>query len=92
MTSGRRSTLAQCALVIICLLLVFGALDAALAQPFGITRGSAPPQVGAFAGWILAKQAEFYRMLSHTIRAAKTDGSAAYTLMGISFLYGVPRA
>ena len=89
MTSGRRSSLAQCALVIICLLLVFGALDAALAQPFGITRGSAPPQVGAFAGWILAKQAEFYRMLSHTIRAAKTDGSAAYTLMGISFLYGI---
>ena len=89
MTSGRRSTLAQCALVIICLLLVFGALDAALAQPFGITRGSAPPQVGAFAGWILAKQAEFYRMLSHTIRAAKSDGSAAYTLMGISFLYGI---
>ena len=89
MTSGRRSSLAQCALVIICLLLVFGALDAALAQPFGITRGSAPPQVGALAGWILAKQAEFYRMLSHTIRAAKTDGSAAYTLMGISFLYGI---
>jgi len=89
MTSGRRSTLAQCALVIMCLLLVFGALDAALAQPFGITRGSAPLQVGAFAGWILAKQAEFYRMLSHTIRAAKTDGSAAYTLMGISFLYGI---
>jgi ABC-type nickel/cobalt efflux system permease component RcnA len=28
-------------------------------------------------------------MLSSTIRAAKTDGSAAYTLMGISFLYGI---
>ena len=28
-------------------------------------------------------------MLSGTIRAAKTDGSAAYTLMGISFLYGI---
>lgn len=40
-------------------------------------------------GWILAEQAEFYRMLSGAIRAAKTDGSAAWTLMGISFLYGV---
>jgi nickel/cobalt exporter len=89
MTSGRRSTLAQCALFITCMLLVLGALDAALAQPFGMTRGSAPPEVGAFAGWILAKQAEFYRMLSGTIRAAKADGSAAWTLMGISFAYGI---
>ena len=89
MTSGRRSSLAQCALFILCTLLVFGALDAALAQPFGMTRGSAPPEIGGFAGWIFAKQAEFYRMMSGTIRAAKADGSAAYTLMGISFLYGI---
>jgi nickel/cobalt exporter len=89
MTSAWRSTLAQCALFITCTLLVLGALDAALAQPFGMTRGSAPPEVGAFAGWILAKQAEFYRMLSGTIRAAKADGSAAWTLMGISFAYGI---
>jgi nickel/cobalt exporter len=54
-----------------------------------MTRGSAPPEIGGFAGWILAKQAEFYRMLSGTIRAAKADGSAAYTLLGISFLYGI---
>jgi nickel/cobalt exporter len=47
------------------------------------------PEPGGFAGYILAKQAAFYRMLSGTIRAAKTDGSAAYTLMGISFLYGI---
>ncbi len=89
MTSGRRSTLAQCALFILCVLFLACAIDAALAQPFGMTRGSAPPQFGPFTGWILAKQAEFYRMLSGTIRAAKTDGSAAYTLMGISFLYGI---
>ena len=50
---------------------------------------AAPPEIGGFAGWILAKQAEFYRMLSGTIRAAKADGSAAWTLMGISFLYGI---
>jgi len=46
-------------------------------------------EVGGFTGWILAKQAAFYRMLSGTIRAAKADGSAAYTLLGISFLYGI---
>ena len=89
MTSGRRSTLAQCALLTVGMLLLLGALDAALAQPFGMTRGSAPPEIGGFAGWIFAKQAEFYRMMSGTIRAAKADGSAAYTLMGISFLYGI---
>jgi nickel/cobalt exporter len=69
------------------LLLVF--LEAAIAQPFGLNRGAPPAEVGGFAGWILAKQAEFYRMLSGLIRAAKADGSAAYTLLGISFLYGV---
>jgi nickel/cobalt exporter len=66
-------------------LLSLVAIDVALAQ-FGVPR---PPDPGGFAGYILAKQAEFYRMLSGTIRAAKTDGSAAYTLLGISFLYGV---
>jgi nickel/cobalt exporter len=54
-----------------------------------MTRGAPPPEIGGFAGWIFAKQAEFYRMMSGTIRAAKADGSAAYTLMGISFLYGI---
>jgi nickel/cobalt exporter len=88
MTSGRRPTLAHCALFVVCLLLVF-AVDAALAQPFGISRSAVPPQFGPFAGWILAKQAEFYRMLSGSIRAAKANGTAAWGLMGISFAYGI---
>ena len=70
-------------------LLLLVIVEAAIAQPFGLNRGASPPEVGGFAGWILAKQAEFYRMLSGLIRAAKADGSAAYTLLGISFLYGV---
>jgi len=86
MSSGR---LAQGALFILSLLLVLGAIDVALAQPFGMTRGAPPPESGGLVGWIFAKQAEFYRMMSGTIRAAKADGSAAYTLMGISFLYGI---
>jgi nickel/cobalt exporter len=74
-------------LVPVSLLLLLVIVEAAMAQPFGLNR--AAPEAGGFAGWILAKQAEFYRMLSGLIRAAKADGSAAYTLLGISFLYGI---
>jgi nickel/cobalt transporter (NicO) family protein len=52
--------------------------------PFGAAR-----DVSGFAGWVLSKQAIFYRALSSTILAAKNDGSALWTLMGISFVYGV---
>jgi nickel/cobalt transporter (NicO) family protein len=72
-----------------CVVFVIATIDVALAQPFGMTRTAPPAEVGGFADWILAKQAEFYRMLSSLIRAAKADGSAAYTLLGVSFLYGV---
>ncbi len=84
-----RSPLARCALLILGILLLSMVVDAALAQPFGMSRSAAAPEIGGFAGWILAKQAEFYRMLSGLIRASKADGSAAYTLLGISFLYGI---
>jgi nickel/cobalt transporter (NicO) family protein len=89
MTWPARRTLLQFLILAICVLLVFAAVDAASAQPFGMSHGREAPHVGPMAGWILAKQAEFYRMFSGTIRAAKTDGSAAWTLLGISFIYGV---
>jgi nickel/cobalt exporter len=88
-SSGRRSALAQCVLLALCTLLAFALADTALAQPFGMTRGTPPPEMGGLTGWIFAKQAEFYRMMSGAIRAAKADGSAAWTLMGISFAYGI---
>ena len=66
------------------------ALHALMAQnPFGGPRPAAEPQVGGLIGWILAKQSEFYREMSATIRAAKSDGSAVWTLLGISFAYGI---
>jgi nickel/cobalt exporter len=66
------------------------AFHALLAQnPFGGPRPPAEPQVGGIIGWILAKQSEFYREMSATIRAAKLDGSAVWTLLGISFAYGI---
>src|SRR6187399_3324282 len=66
------------------------ALHALLAQnPFEGPRPPAEPQVGGIIGWILARQSEFYREMSGTIRAAKSDGSAVWTLLGISFAYGI---
>ena len=83
-----RWVLARGALVMLGALLLFAAFEPALAQPFGLHR-SAAPAPGGFTGWILAEQARFYLKLSHLIRAAKADGSAAYALLGISFIYGV---
>ena len=65
-------------------------LHVLLAQnPFGGPRPPAEPPVGGVIGWILARQSEFYREMSGTIRAAKSDGSAVWTLLGISFAYGI---
>jgi ABC-type nickel/cobalt efflux system permease component RcnA len=76
---------------VIAAVMVFdAALHALWAQnPFGGARPAAEPQVGGIVGWILAKQSEFYREMSATIRAAKLDGSAVWTLLGISFAYGI---
>jgi nickel/cobalt exporter len=89
MTWPARRTLFQFLFFALGILLVFAAIDAASAQPFGMSHSREAPHLGPIAGWILAKQAEFYRMFSGTIRAAKTDGSAAWSLLGISFLYGI---
>jgi ABC-type nickel/cobalt efflux system permease component RcnA len=37
----------------------------------------------------LARQSEFYREISGAIRAAKSDGSAVWTLLLVSFAYGI---
>src|SRR6185437_8310320 len=71
-------------------IVLFGVADAFAQNPFGAPKGApaSPPPEG-ITGWLLAKQAEFYRLLSGTIRTAKTDGSAAWLLMGLSFAYGI---
>ena len=57
-------------------LFVLGLADTSLAQQFGIS------EVGGLAGWILAKQAELYRMILRTIRAAKADGRVPVIVFG----------
>jgi nickel/cobalt exporter len=72
-------------------LLAAGALDIVFAQsaPFGAPRTAPTPPADGIIGWMFAKQAEFYRDMSRIIRAAKTDGSAVWTLLGVSFAYGI---
>lgn len=64
--------------------------DPAFAQvsPFGAPRAAPAPPDG-IVGWLLAKQSEFYRGLSGSIRAARKDGSAVWGLFALSFAYGV---
>ena len=73
--------------------LAAGHFDAALAQaanPFGGPKApAAPAPSDGLIGWMFAKQAEFYRDMSRIIRSAKTDGSAVWTLLGVSFVYGI---
>jgi nickel/cobalt exporter len=78
--------------VIAGVLALSGVLDAALAQagPLGVSRTQAPAApLGGVLGWIFAKQAVFYRQFSSLIRAAKDDGTAAWSLFALSFLYGI---
>lgn len=78
--------------VVVAVMVIDCVMHIASAQnPFGAPKGGAVPdlQVGGIIGWLLAKQSEFYRQMSSTIRAAKSDGTAVFTLLGISFAYGI---
>ena len=89
-TSSFARRLTICAGAALTILMLDSAIHALLAQtPFGGPRPSAEPQVGGIVGWLLSKQSEFYREMSATIRAAKSDGSAVWTLLAISFAYGI---
>ena len=83
--------LAACVALVLMVLMLDGAAHLLMAQtPFGGPRpsGAETPPSGLVA-WLLARQSEFYRQMSSTIRAAKSDGSAVWTLLAISFAYGI---
>jgi nickel/cobalt exporter len=91
---GRRPdlgrALAMGALAVAAALTLDGLLHVLAAQtPFGAPRVSGPSHAGGIVGWILARQSEFYREISSDIRAAKSDGSAVWALLSISFAYGI---
>jgi nickel/cobalt transporter (NicO) family protein len=95
-TSFLRSPLSRALATGAAVLVAVWAADAALhdllaQNPFGGPRPApaTEPAVGGIVGWLLAKQSEFYGQMSATIRAAKSDGSAVWTLLAISFAYGI---
>ncbi|MGE0750016.1 MAG: nickel/cobalt transporter [Variibacter sp.] len=68
---------------------IFAAVAQAQGNPFGAgPRPSAPP-MGGIVGWILERQAHYYAQFNATIKAAKADGSALWTLASLSFFYGI---
>ncbi|TWB63142.1 nickel/cobalt transporter [Bradyrhizobium sacchari] len=84
--------LIACAAVLLVVIVADAAFHDLFAQnPFGAPRPgqAAEPEASGLIGWLLAKQSEFYRQMSSTIRAAKSDGSAVWTLLFISFAYGI---
>ena len=83
-------TLALGVLVVTAVLAIDSVMHVSAAQtPFGGPRPQVTEHAGGLIGWLLAKQSEFYREMSSTIRAAKSDGSAVWALLGISFAYGI---
>ena len=92
LAGGRKATHSYLLLALIAgAVLGLGLADACAQSPFGAPRPPAGPPPGGdgVAGWLIAKQAEFYRLLSGAIRNAKTDGGAVWVLMGLSFAYGI---
>jgi nickel/cobalt exporter len=92
--AGGRTTdqIAGVVLLIVAILLLATLADAAFAQgsPFGGPRpGACAVPHDGILGWVFAKQAEFSLQFSGLIRASKADGSAAWTLAGLSFVYGI---
>jgi len=70
---------------------VDGAVHAVAAQtPFGIAHPAAPEARGSgLVGWVIGMQSTFYRQISGALRAARQDGQAVWTLLLISFAYGI---
>lgn len=78
------------------LLLLLGGMSAAAAQgahPFGVPESGAgmggPGWLASFFGQVSIWQSHFYRQLTGAVRAWQADGGAAWTLIGLSFAYGV---
>ena len=89
-SGGRLQFALAIGVLVVAALTIDGVMHELAAQtPFGGVRPVTDPQTGGLIGWLLAKQSEFYREMSSAIRVAKSDGSAVWSLLAISFAYGI---
>lgn len=85
--TGRPSTVT---LALAAALLALGATGVLAAGPFGVGVPEAGGGAsGGLFGWIAQQQSGFYRSLTATVRALRTDPWAVSGLIGLSFAYGV---
>lgn len=80
-------------LAAVLLLSGMGAAAAQGAHPFGVPESSAgmggPGWLASLFGQVSVWQSHFYRQLTGAVRAWQAEGGAAWTLIGLSFAYGV---
>lgn len=55
--------------------------------PFGL--GPAAPEPSGIAGYLMARQTDFYRAMVQAVRASKSEGGITALLAGLAFAYGV---
>ncbi|OMG93015.1 nickel/cobalt transporter [Achromobacter xylosoxidans] len=95
LTRGRPIVAAACAWLLALGALAWTGMAAAQgAHPFGVPESGAglaggPGWLSAFFGQVSVWQTHFYRQLTAAVRAWQADGGAAWTLIGLSFAYGV---
>lgn len=87
----RTQNLVAC-LALACLVMFADAASAAQ-SPFGVAIPETTPGstgfLGGFFAWIATQQSIFYRALTESVKTLKSDGTAAWLLIGLSFAYGI---
>ncbi|MEM6382155.1 MAG: hypothetical protein AAF739_05730 [Pseudomonadota bacterium] len=74
---------------------VLAAAAPALANPFGVGIPAEPVVGGPFdqlIAWTAGAQAQFYQGLTGSLRSVESSTAALWSLLGLSFLYGVVHA
>jgi nickel/cobalt transporter (NicO) family protein len=82
-----------CLVAVIVMMALDGAAHLLMAQAaFGGPVSAVKSEIGGLVGWLVDRQSEFYREISAALRAAKADGSEAWSLLVVSFAYGILHA
>jgi len=76
-------------LILVAAICLDGAVSRRLPNPLTVPARRAGRGRSGHRRLAAGKQSEFYREMSRHIRAAKSDGSAVWSLLAISFAYGI---